>query len=202
MKQLWQFSLILVLGLLLVKCGESEEQPPDDVPPVDEVDSQRAFLNNLASMCGVELTGEGTYPDIEDQPDHDLLGVDLNIDFTICEEDEVHIDLYRDEYWHGTWIVEMREDGLHLFHDHLGDEREEEDLGEGDYHGYGGYADDRGNSYRQYFAADEVTAEMIPDAETNVWMMEVDLEAQQFIYYLERHEEPRFRAEFDMAEVM
>jgi hypothetical protein len=92
-------------------------------------------------------------------------------------------------------VLELRDEGLHLYHDHLGDVRTMEDLGDGDYHGYGGYADDRGSGIRQYFPADDVTAEMIPAAATNVWMMELDLENDRFIYYLERHDQPRFRAE-------
>ncbi len=203
MKHLWQLSFFLMVALLLVKCGETEEQPPE-VDPVDDVDIHQSFLNNLVSLCDVELTGEATYPDPEDAEDHDLVGTGLRVHISSCEEDEVKIDLYRDdgETWHGTWVVSMRDEGLHLYHDHLGDERDEEDLGEDDAHGYGGYASDEGDAYRQYFPADEVTAEMLPEAETNEWMMQVDLEAQKFIYYLERHGEPRFRAEMDMSDVL
>ena len=35
-------------------------------------------------------------------------------------------------------------------------------------------------------------------ASTNVWMMEVNLDSMTFIYYLERHGNPRYRAEFSI----
>jgi hypothetical protein len=64
--------------------------------------------------------------------------------------------------------------------------------------GYGGYADERGTSTQQFFPADDHTAEILPEAATNVWMMELTEDTGQFIYYLERHAEPRFRAELTL----
>lgn len=196
MKRIWNLSLICALGLLVVKCGESEEQP-GDIDPVDEIDVQQAFLNNLVSLCDMELTGEATYP--EENGDHDLVDTELRVHIETCEEDEVRIDLYRDyDTWHGTWVLTMRDEGLHLYHDHAGDDGESDGPT-----GYGGYADaERGDNFQQFFPADEATREMNEAYETNEWMMHVDLEAEKFIYYLERHGEPRFRAEMDMSEVL
>lgn len=160
---------------------------------VEEVDAHTAFFENLSTLCGETFVGESTYPENEDHP---LVGTELRTHVSECDENMIRIELIRDgDYWHGAWVIERREDGMHLFHDHLGDVRTMEDLGEDDAHGYGGYATDRGSATVQYFAADEVTAEMLPEASTNVWMMELDLEGGNFIYYLERHDEPRFRAE-------
>lgn len=135
--------------------------------------------------------GESTYPD---DPDHDLVDTELRATVSTCTENMIEVDLVRDgDTWHATWILEMREDGLHLYHDHIGDKEYEE--GEEPSTGYGGYADDRGSATQQYFPADEHTAEIIPAAATNVWMMDMNLEEGTFVYSLERHEEPRFRAE-------
>lgn len=196
MKRLWKLSLIGVLGLLVIKCGESEEAPAD-TDPVDEVDVQQAFLNHLISLCDVELTGEATYP--EENGDHPLVDTELRVHVETCEDDEVRLDLYRDyDTWHGTWVLSMREEGLHLYHDHAGDDGESDGPT-----GYGGYADpDRGSNFQQFFPADETTAAMDSAYETNEWMMEIDLENEQFIYYLERHSEPRFRAVMDMSDIM
>ena len=180
---------VLVTGVLILGCEREE---------VVEPDPQEAFFQNLLALCGETFSGQATFPD---NADHPLVDTELRTHLSSCDDTMIRIDLYRDtDYWHGTWVLERREQGLHLYHDHLGDVRNEEDLGEDDAHGYGGYADDRGSAVRQYFPADEVTAEMLPEAATNVWMMEIDLEAGQFTYYLERHDEPRFRAVLDKTE--
>jgi hypothetical protein len=156
----------------------------------------QAFFDNLSQLCGETLEGDGVFPD---DPDHPLVDTGLRNHVSECDENRIRIELYRDggEYWHGAWVLEKREGGLHLFHDHLGDVRTEADL-DGASHGYGGYANHEGTPTRQYFAADEITADMLPAAATNVWMMEMDLEAGTFVYYLERNNEPRFRAEMEL----
>lgn len=189
---------MLATVFFLQACGGSDG--PQDTP----IDPQDAFFDTVSALCGMTFAGEGVYPDPDENPDHPLLNTELRNHISVCEEDMVRIELLRDggNYWHGAWVLEKREDGLHLFHDHLGDVRTEEDLGEGDYHGYGGYANDEGSANRQYFPADEVTAEIIPAAATNVWMMDVNLSDQVFTYYLERHGEPRFRAEVDLSQTV
>lgn len=187
---------IIALCILVTACGGEER--PDATADLTPEESQAEFFDNLASLCGERLTGGSTFPD---DPSHPLVDTELRNHVSECDDNKIRIELYRDgDYWHGAWVIEKREEGLHLFHDHLGDVRTEEDLGEGDYHGYGGYADERGTPTTQYFAADEATAEIIPAAVTNVWMMELDLENNRFIYYLERHNEPRFRAEMTVDE--
>ncbi len=197
MKKLISSLATLFLIAALTACGDPQPEPPADSPADRYKDpepfAQNLFLENLSGLCGETFVGEATYPDDTDLV---LVGTELRAQITECEADMVRIELIRGgDYWHTAWVLQMREEGLHLYHDHLGDVRTMDDLGEDDYHGYGGYADDRGSAFRQYFPADEVTAEMIPEAATNVWMMELDLENDRFIYYLERHDQPRFRAE-------
>lgn len=188
------FSLVLLTGL--VACGDPQTmtQPEAQPVPADDIHSgHQAFVNNLNALCGETFVGEATYPDDTDLV---LVGTELRTHLSECNDQMVRIELIRDgDYWHGAWVLEMRDEGLHLFHDHLGEVRTMDDLGEGDYHGYGGFADTRGSDIRQHFPADDITAEIIPEAATNVWMMELDLENDRFIYYLERHDQPRFRAE-------
>ena len=173
--------LILIAAIGLQACGEAEVIDPRD-----------AFFENLSTLCGAHFVGGSTFPD---DPDHPLVDTELRNHVSHCDDSMIRIELLRDgDYWHGAWVLERRDEGLHLFHDHLGEVRTMADLGETDYHGYGGYANDQGTATRQYFPADEVTGEIIPAAVTNVWMMEMDLENGRFIYYLERHDQPRFRA--------
>ncbi len=198
MKNLLLPVLITTLLLGLYACGDEQPQPEPVYPPVDLHQNtisleQAAFFENLSELCGETFVGESTYPENDD---HVLVGTELRTHISECDDSMVRIELIRDgDYWHGAWVIEKWDDGLHLYHDHLGEVRTMDDLGEDDAHGYGGYASDAGSATRQYFPADDVTAEMLPEAATNVWMMELDLENDRFIYYLERHDEPRFRAE-------
>lgn len=190
-----KYSLYLILGILvagLAACAPGEEPIQEQPPAIDE--TQLAFFDNLREFCGERFAGFASYPT---EGEHALVGNELRTYVSQCSDDFVRIELYREagDYWHGAWVVEKRDEGLHLFHDHLGEVRTLEDLGEDDYHGYGGFATTEGTDVRQFFAADQVTAEMIPAAETNVWMMELDADNELFIYYLERHQAPRFRAE-------
>jgi len=198
------FLLLLPLWIAAA-CGTDEAPDTADPAETEAVETaavgvdpvHQEFFANLRQLCGATLTGDGVYPD---DPDHVLVDTGLRNYISECTDDLVRIELYRNggEYWHGAWVLEKRPQGLHLFHDHLGEERTEEDL-DGASHGYGGYASHDGTPTRQYFPADEVTAEMIPAAATNVWMMEIDLDAGTFVYYLERNDEPRFRAEMELV---
>jgi len=60
---------------------------------------------------------------------------------------------------------------------------------------YGGWANDQGSSSKQFFEADQHTAKLIPAAKTNVWMIELDSKQGTLTYYLERNQQPRYRAQ-------
>ncbi|MEX0661616.1 MAG: hypothetical protein WEA58_09315 [Balneolaceae bacterium] len=177
---------VFLMCFVFTACGE--ERASEEM----NNNAQEAFFSNLSSLCGETFSGESTFP--EDDPDNVLVGTELRAHVKSCEEEIVEVDFLRDgDTWHATWVLEMREDGLHLYHEHIGDKEYPE--GEEPLTGYGGYADDRGNQYHQYFPADEYTAGILPEAVTNVWSMEYVPAEDKFVYYLERHEEPRFKAE-------
>lgn len=186
MKPVYLYALVMLVAVQLTACSSGVE-------PEDALTPQEVFFANLSSLCDAHFVGASTFPDNDDHP---LVGTELRNHVSECTDDMIRIELLRDgDYWHGAWVIEKREEGLHLFHDHMGEVRTMEDLqASGDSHGYGGYATKDGTGFKQFFAADQVTAEMIPDASTNVWMMEIDFDNGQFIYYLERHSQPRFRA--------
>jgi len=159
---------------------------------------QDLFFTQLTTLCGNLFEGQSTFPEAEDHP---LVGTLLRTEVNECSESMVRIELIRDgDYWHGAWVIEKRPEGLHLFHDHLGEKRTMEDLGEDDYHGYGGYANLNGTSNGQFFEADAYTAELIPAAATNVWRIEIGEDGKSFVYGLERNQQPRFSAEFSLID--
>ena len=187
-------SILLLVLFLFTSCAG--EETTDLTPELPSNTTQQEFFASLFSLCGETFIGEATFPD---DPDHSLVDTELKATISTCTEETIEIDLVRGgDTWHTTWILEKRDEGLHLYHDHIGDNEYEE--GEEPQTGYGGYANDQGSSTTQYFPADDHTAEILPEAETNVWMMELNLENESFTYYLERNGEPRFRAELSMME--
>lgn len=187
---------LIFLSLGLAACagrgGDPAAPEPEGAAAAAGADAEM-FFDHLAAACGEEFYGEGIYPD---DPDHDLVGVPLRLVLERCEDGELHMPLYVGdaEHPHATWILTLDEDGLHLYHDHRGEDGAPDDVT-----GYGGYADARGTRYRQYFPADEGTREMIPEAATNVWMLDFDPDFPKITYYLERHDAPRYRAEFESS---
>ncbi|TVQ67208.1 MAG: hypothetical protein EA360_02820 [Balneolaceae bacterium] len=187
--------LLLFSFLIFFSC--TGEDTTELTPTLPAESPQEQFFATLFSLCGETFAGESTYPE---DGEHVLTGNELRAVVKTCTDEYIKVDFLREsDTWHATWVLSMRENGLHLYHDHVGDKTPEE-LGEDNLSGYGGYADERGSATRQFFPADEATAEMIPEATTNVWMMEMDLETGTFVYYLERHSEPRFRAELTLSE--
>lgn len=176
---------IAIIIFAISACGEVRE--PEIEADQGHESAQDEFFQNVSSLCGELFAGASTFPD---DPGHPLVDTPLRAHVAGCEEDEIKIDFYRDgDTWHATWVLSIRDQGLHLYHDHLG-ERDEEDV----LTGYGGYADDRGDENQQFFPADQATAEMLPEAATNVWMMQWNPLDSTFVYDLERHEESRYRA--------
>lgn len=180
-------SLLLIPFILLACSGESET---DLTPQLEADTSQGQFFANLFEICGETFSGEATFPD---DPGHELVGEELTATIETCTEEEIRIPFHSGEDESRTWVFTRQEDSLHLRHDHRypdGTAHETTD--------YGGFANDEGSATTQYFPADEKTSEMIPEASTNVWMVEIKPETGVLIYYLERDEQPRFRAELSM----
>lgn len=184
--------IYVVLFAFLLISGCAREEASDLTPDLPANTPQDKFYATLFSQCGETFIGESTFPD---NPEETLVDTELKATISTCTEEMIEIDLLRGgDTWHATWVLEMRDEGLHLSHDHVGDQ-DEDALGEDHNTGYGGYADDRGSSTVQYFPADEQTAEMIPEASTNVWMIELNPDQGTLVYSLERNRQPRFRAE-------
>ena len=176
-------AVVIVAGVLFFGCEREEVIEP--VP-------HEAFFHNLRDMCGQKFEGHTEFTLMKDHP---LADGRLIMYIESCTAEEIRIPFIVNEDSSRTWVLTLSEEGLLFKHDHRHPDGTREDTTM-----YGGWADDRGTQYVQYFPADEYTAELIPDAETNVWMMELNPEVNQFVYYLERHDEPRFRAVFDLGE--
>ncbi len=153
---------------------------------------QITFMNYYQEFCGDTFKGQTTIIDLGE--DHELDGADLTMILETCSEDEVRIPFIVNEDSSRTWIVKMTQHGLHLSHDHR-----YPDGTQYDQNFYGGYADDEGSAFLQYFPADHRTIEDRPQREINRWAKEFDLENDKYYYRLYLRGELRFEAEFDLA---
>jgi len=154
--------------------------------------TQRAFMENIAAFCGGKFEGRSVYMS---EPQEPLASGRLVMHVASCEEDEIRIPLAANEDRTRTWILTMTNRGLLLKHDHRDPDGTEHDL-----HFYGGYAQPGGSAFVQSFPADNFTKELIPEASTNIWTIEIRPEANLFVYSLTRHGQPRFSAVFNLSE--
>lgn len=174
---------IITSGLIFLACsGERMQEDTADAPYTVQ------FFNNLADLCGQTYSGELVYPE---DPAHEMAGQEFRMIVESCTGNEIRVPFHVGENTSRTWVLTLTGEQLLLKHDHRHSDGTPEDLTM-----YGGYANTQGDAYRQFFPADQETADMLPEAATNVWMMEIDHDNGEFIYYLERHNEPRFRAVF------
>jgi hypothetical protein len=146
------------------------------------------FFTKLSQYCGKTYYGKTVYPD---DPGHDFAGKKLEMYVKECTDTEIRVPFKVGEDTSRTWIFTKTDKGLLLKHDHRHADGTPDEITM-----YGGYAN--AQKLQADFAADEHTAQLIPDASTNVWSLSFDNENKTFSYYLKRHDKPRYKAVFDL----
>lgn len=169
---------LLLIALLALFSGCAKKTTPT---------VQHTYFDNLKSLCGQVFTGASTFPD---DPGHDFAGQLLVANFSDCSDDEIRIKFDVGENQSRTWVISQKPTGLLLKHDHRHVDGTPDEVTN-----YGGWADDEGTVWRQHFVADEETAELIPAAATNVWMLQYEPDTQVLTYDLKRHDLPRYQAQ-------
>lgn len=175
--------LSLVFAPLVIQSKETSTRSP-------QVETQKAFLNNLRKMCGQRFEGATDFPQ---NADHPMVGKKLVMLVGSCGEKEIRIPFQVGEDKSRTWILTLGEKGLLFKHDHRHPDGTPDQITM-----YGGLATANGTSYLQRFPADPDTVKLIPEAATNVWTIQIIPDKQQFMYYLERNNQPRYRAYFNV----
>ena len=163
--------------------------PPQTAAPQD---TRAAFMRSLRALCGQSFAGATDFP--TDNPEHPLAGRRLVMRVATCGEREIRIPFEADEDRSRTWILTLTDAGLLFKHDHRHADGTPDEITN-----YGGYAAAGGTARMQRFPADQETARLIPEAATNVWTLQLDIENRRFMYQLERHGQLRYRAYFDMS---
>lgn len=189
MKSIFKFVTTLLLATLITACACSSCAP---APNLEQMMSkpEADFFSKIQSLCGKTFVGTTIYPD---DPNHDFAGKKLVATVDDCYNRIIRIPFSVGEDESRTWILTATYQGLLFKHDHRHKDGTRDRISN-----YGGYSDSYKNQQitatKQYFHADDYTAQLIPDAKTNVWMLEFKPETQELVYYLERHGKPRYKA--------
>jgi hypothetical protein len=183
--------LLLVCFSSMVSCGTASRQDHKQQSTRFLSETEQAFLNNLASLCGKSFSGSQTYmqPGREDWSDKQFV-----MHVTVCEEDHVYIPFHLDQDRSRTWMFLTDENGLRFRHDHRHDDGtpEQQTL-------YGGYADGTGTDTRQFFPADDYTVELLNDTLQRQWNIILSEDLNTFTYQLQYKGEIVFQADFDLT---
>ena len=200
--------MIGVLALALTGCGAGDRGPGGEsadpgaagmeassatpgqstMSSQDQSPAQHAFFARLEALCGRAFRGEATLTSSDGFDGQMIMHVRR------CTPEEIQIPLHIGENRSRTWIVTRTATGLRLKHDHRLPDGSDDPVTQ-----YGGDTQDGGTPESHSFAADAFTAELIPDAVTNVWSMTFE-EGDVFVYHLSRHGAPRATFVFDLTD--
>ncbi len=190
-----------MFSAMFFSCGQRsqdrEEASDEMIVRIEALESalsgtERAFLENLASLCGKSFRGKETFmaPGRESWAEKDFV-----MHVTVCEDDRVHIPFHLDDDRSRTWMFLAGDQGLRFRHDHRHEDGTPEDLTM-----YGGYADGTGTGYMQKFPADDYTVELLEDVFNREWRVILAEDLSTLEYQLLYHGEVVFAAEFDLTD--
>lgn len=196
--------LIALLVLPLAACAEEVGEGSVDgaidtaaigtaSPPAPSA-GQQQFWNALTEFCGNAYAGT-----VIEAPAGDTTFADRDLIMHVrsCTDDEIRIPFHVGQDRSRTWVITRTDAGLRLKHDHRHEDGSEDAQTQ-----YGGETRDEGTAQRQEFPADAFTSELIPEASTNVWTVEV-VPGRTYVYALRREgTDRRFRIEFDLTQTV
>lgn len=145
------------------------------------------LFETLAELEGQSFVGAMTFPE---QPDHPMNQI-MKIEVQKTTTGELRIPLQVGDDRSRTWVLSRTESGIQLKHEHR----------HADGHldattNYGGCDNSPKLGNLLIFPADQETAELLPEASSNVWSLRLSPDGRTLTYYLERHARPRFEAQF------
>ena len=174
--------LTLIASLLMVMFCTA---PAVGVEP-SRFEAQEVFFDRIKSLCGARFEGQSVFPEDPGDGFRDQLLVAV---IETCSADEIRIPFIVGEDHSRTWILRKTNDGLQLKHDHRHEDGTADKVTL-----YGGTATSSGTLQTQSFPADAYTADLIPEATSNEWVLSLSEDNNEITYYLERHNKARFKA--------
>lgn len=188
--------LFLIMIFFVMSCGRGTMRDgATDVSAGHDFslpDHQQAFFDHLADLCGKSFHGREVYmaPGRES-----WAGKGMVMHVQVCEPDRVYIPFHLDEDHSRTWMFIVEEGRLRFRHDHRYPDGTPEELTL-----YGGYANELGTPFRQYFPADEYTIALLTDTLQRQWNIVMDEGMHIFSYQLQYKGEVVFQADFDLTQ--
>jgi hypothetical protein len=180
----WPAALLLVAGSL-VACGGGDTDSVQD--GAQEPHPQDAFMANIAALCGEAFRGEALLTSSAGFEDEMIMHV------RACTDNEIQIPLHIGENRSRTWILTRTAEGIRLKHDHRLPDGSDDPVTQ-----YGGDTEEEGTAFSQRFPADAFTAELLPEAATNVWS--ITLDGDRLVYHLTRHGADRATFVIDLTD--
>ncbi len=153
----------------------------------------KEFFKAIRSLEGRTIYGKAIYmPDTTKT--NDFWGKVLSFKVNRNNRFELKLPFNVGENQTRTWILTKTKGGIRLKHDHRHTDGSPDSITN-----YGGDSDQKiSTQLAQYLPADEFTSNLIPAAKTNRWIMEFSPDKKKFYYILERNNELRFKAEFNL----
>jgi hypothetical protein len=185
-------ALLVFVAMVVVSCGSSSQKKNTEESCCSTENTQKAFLKNLASLCGKSFSGSETYTK---EGRSSWADKKLIMHVTVCENNRVHIPFHIDEDRSRTWMFIMEENGLRFRHDHRHEDGTPEDQTL-----YGGYANDSGTAFMQTFPWDNYTKELLADGVERMWRVILAEDLSTMKYQLHYGGELVFEAEFDLTQ--
>lgn len=177
--------------------GEISEEEAVETGGMPEGD----LIDALSEYCGQAFEGEITRSEAEEaDADAGFEGERLVMHVRECEDDAAYVPFHVGENRSRTWIITRLDDGaLRLKHDHRNEDGSEDELTQ-----YGGETEGAPAGWRAEFPADQESRDLFEaqDIEVsmdNVWIMQVDPDAETFVYALTRPNR-YFEVTFDLTE--
>lgn len=177
---------------IMIGCKPSLRSEAEKHHLNDNRDStQLRFWTELRKICGNAY--EGTI--VAGPPDDTVFtGKKLLMHVKSCEEARIRIPFYVGEDSSRTWVLTLTESGLQLKHDHRHKDGTPDKVTM-----YGGISSNFGAKERQFFPADQETAELLPAAIGNIWWVDL-VPGEYFSYNLRRVNTDRlFTVRFDLS---
>ncbi|TVQ60581.1 MAG: hypothetical protein EA378_10855 [Phycisphaerales bacterium] len=155
------------------------------------VNTHEQFWAKLESLCGQAFEGQIA---VDSTRSDDFAGQRMVMHVMRCDSGVILVPFHVGENRSRTWVFTKTGRGLRLKHDHRMPDGTDDDLT-----WYGGDTQDAGTPTTQEFYADSLTAEMLPEAATNIWTVEI-VPGEVYAYALRREgTDRRFRVEFDLT---
>ena len=175
---------MIVILVFSIFCGTTSlaQTPVDTALP----GTQMVFFERLKALCGTRFEGQSVFPEDPGDAFRDQTLVAI---IETCGDKEIRIPFLVGKDYSRTWVLTKTTAGLQLKHDHRHADGSPDEITL-----YGGTATNPGSELSQAFPADAYTAELIPEAASNEWILTLSADGSEMTYYLERHDEARFKA--------